>query len=123
MPPGETAVLRIAFEEDAYHQEHSEDLHLIDDDDRYDLSRDEDDKSNVFRQKLAGRVEPYEFFVRVANVAPKPAESEKRQYVLKLNLGEVEPCGPETMIAALNEEVGLLAVSSTDATMRRIDVP
>lgn len=99
VPPGETAGLEIEFERD------HEALHLIVDAVRYDLPASVEDERNVFRTALTGREEPYEFFVRVANVGPEPAETEARRYTLRLALSPIDACDGDRMWAAIHPDI------------------
>lgn len=98
VPPGETAGVRIDFEED------HEDLHLVVDGQRLDRRVDAGGKRNVYRTALSGRDEPYRLAVRVANVAPDPVKTERRDYTLTITLDPVDSCTARTMMAALDQE-------------------
>ena len=78
VPKGQKTKLRMEFAADAPY------LHLIVDGRRLDAATAGKDR-NIFHRSLSGRKTPYEFFVRVANVAKHAADSKKRTYTLKVS--------------------------------------
>lgn len=95
MPPNKVAGVKISFETDL------PDLHLIVGDERLDLPTEIDltEERNIFRTSIA---ETDSFFVRVANIAPKPGESVDKDYKLVVEITPIEPCSGEVMMSALH---------------------
>lgn len=95
MPTQKTAGVKISFETD------HPDLHLIVEDERFDLPTETDltEDRNIFRTSIS---ETESFYVRVANIAPKPGESIDRNYKLVVEITPFEPCSGELMLSALH---------------------
>ncbi|WP_366656042.1 hypothetical protein [Fodinicurvata sp. EGI_FJ10296] len=79
VPEGTTTEMEIDIVEDY------RDLHLVVDGQLYNEAT-PDRKRNMFRRDLEGREEPYDFFVRVANVAENAAASRELGYTLRVAL-------------------------------------
>ncbi len=110
MPPNKVAGVKISFETD------HPDLHLIVDDERLDLPSEIDltEDRNIFRTSIE---KTDTFFVRVANIAPKPGESIDRDYKLVVEITPIEPCSGEVMLSAIHPSL----LEATKAAERMSD--
>lgn len=77
------------------------DLHLIVDHERADTVDGDGSDRNVWRTRVS---ESGEAFVRVANTAPYPPDSEARDFDLEVRLVPLEPCSQESMVSVVNED-------------------
>ena len=95
VPPNSMVGLTIRLAED------HPDLRLVVDSARYDLPVDE---RNVFRTALPGQPGPFEFFVRVVNVAEDPAATTDRSYELVAILARPEECDGQQLWQAVHPD-------------------
>lgn len=77
------------------------DLHLVVDRERADVMDGDGSDRNVWRTRVS---QSGEIFVRVANTAPYPPDSEERSYDLEIRLVPLEPCSQEAMVSVVNED-------------------
>ena len=93
VPPNTKAGLTVQLDQD------HPDLHLVVDTMRYDVPSPKGQR-NVFRTALDGRAKPYEFLVRVVNVAPDPPTSDERPFAIEFRLADVDDCDGTQLWAA-----------------------
>jgi hypothetical protein len=98
VPPNTKAGLTVQLDQD------HPDLHLVVDTMRYDVPPPTGER-NVFRTALDGRAAPYEFVVRVANVAPDPSRSDDRPFAIEFRLADVDECDATQLWAATHPVV------------------
>jgi hypothetical protein len=77
------------------------DLHLIVDTTRLDVPPPRRER-NVFRTTIQTHQDSVQFLVRVANVAQDAGQSQDRPYAIEFRLGEVTPCDPVQLWAAVH---------------------
>lgn len=103
VPPEKTAGLRVELRAgESAGPDAGKRLHLIVDDRRMDRGALDSPERNVFQRSLVGRSDPYELFIRVANVGPEPGDFAEVPYELEITLDEVDACQAGVMATAVN---------------------